>query len=281
MTTPSPLRFLLLALLLVADGASAAAPTAAKPERTAEPDIALLYQAGKTATRSEPMAGLTYGVADLPTYALKVHSWTFAQDEFRLRVALQKVSTGSHVRDLIDGPPDVFAINGGFFERDRKGTLTPSGLVIMRGNEISPEQERAGSGIIYSGAGGVGIGYRKDLTGHGMMAEAIQVGPIIVDAGGKVGVSNTRHDRQNRSAVCLKPGVFVIVAVDGGLSLYQLAQLLAAPESEGGFGCDIAINLDGGPSTQASERAGGRHIDLPGGTTVQNALLVSAKPQPQ
>jgi hypothetical protein len=70
----------------------------------------------------------------------------------------------------------------------------------------------------------------------------------------------------------------VIIAVDGGLSLYQLATLLAAPAADGGLGCDVALNLDGGPSTQASSRAGSQNLDILGGTTVQNALIISAKP---
>jgi len=251
---------------------------AAAPERKAEPDIALLLGAGQKATPTELMPGLAYRLVDLPDYGLKVHAWSFDQARFRMRVALQKSARGSYVRDLIGPPPDVLAINGGFFERDRDGTLTPSGLIIIAGTENAPADNRAGSGIIYSGAAGVGIGYRKDLTGRGMMAEAIQVGPILVDPGGKVGVANTRHDRQNRSAACLTPGRFVIVAVDGGLSLYQLAVLMAAPVAEGGLGCDVAINLDGGPSTQASSRAGSQSIDILGGTTIQNALIVSAKP---
>ncbi|MBN8996116.1 MAG: phosphodiester glycosidase family protein [Rhizobiales bacterium] len=266
-------------LVLLAGFLGLAGPAfAAVPERTAEPDMALLLAAGQNATSDALMPGLVYRVIELPAYGLKVHAWTFDQDRFRMRVALQKTAKGSHVRDLIGPAPDVLAINGGFFERARDGTLTPSGLVIMHGVENAPAYDRGGSGIIHSGASGVGIGYRKDLTARGTMAEAIQVGPILVDPGGKVGVSNTKHDRQNRSAACLTPGKFTIVAVDGGLSLYQLAVLMASPAAEGGLGCDIAINLDGGPSTQASSRAGGQGLDILGGTTVQNALIVSAKP---
>jgi hypothetical protein len=70
----------------------------------------------------------------------------------------------------------------------------------------------------------------------------------------------------------------MIVAVDGGLSLYQLAVLMATPPDQGGLGCDVALNLDGGPSTQAVSRAGAQELDVFGGTTVQNALIIQAKP---
>ena len=39
-----------------------------------------------------------------------------------------------------------------------------------------------------------------------------------------------------------------------------------------------ALNLDVGPSTQASSRAGSQNLDVFGGTNVQNALIVYAKP---
>jgi uncharacterized protein YigE (DUF2233 family) len=268
------LRRLALVVLAVALPASARAAV----DTTTEPDMAVLLAAGKQAMPSELMPGLDYRLIELPGFGLKVHAWSFDQAGFAFRMTMEKTPQGSHVRDLIGPPPDVLAINGGFFERDRKGVLTPSGLVIMRGQETSPENAGAGSGIIYWGAGGVGIGYRKTLTGHGLMAEAVQVGPVLVDPGGKVSVSNSKHDRQNRSAACLTPGRFAIVAVDGGLSLYQLATLLAAPRDQGGLGCDVALNLDGGPSTQASSRAGTQNLDVFGGTTVQNALIIYAKP---
>ena len=153
--------------------------------------------------------------------------------------------------------------------------LAPSGLLIVDGKEIAPEHERGGSGIVYANDNGVFIGYRKDLADHSRMKYALQVGPVLVDSGGKVGVANKQHDRQNRSAICRRGDTFVVVAVAGGLSLFQLASLLAAPLSEGGIGCDVALNLDGGPSTQAEFRSGGRRITVEGGSPVANALIVS------
>ena len=123
----------------------------------------------------ELMPGLDYRLIELPGYGLKVHAWSFDQDKFAFRMAMEKTPRGSHVRDLIGAAPDVLAINGGFFERDRDGVLTPSGLVIMRGQETSHETSGGGSGIVYWGAAGVGIGYRKELPGHGIMAEAVRL----------------------------------------------------------------------------------------------------------
>lgn len=245
-----------------------------KPELAAEPDIALLYAAGKLARSSEPLPGAGYRVIELAGYGLKVHVWRFDKDRYRLRVAEQKDTHGSRVGDFI-GPKDALAINGGFFERDKQKVLAPSGLVIVGGKELAPEHPRAGSGIVYATTDGAFIGYRKDLADHARMKYAVQVGPVLVDPGGKVGVADKQHDRQNRSAVCLGGDALVIVAVEGGLSLFQLASLLARPAADGGIGCDVALNLDGGPSTQVAFHAGGKEIAIEGGWPVANALIVS------
>src|SRR5205823_4119845 len=158
---------------------------------------------------------------------------SFDKSRYRLRVAEQNEPLGARVGDLL-GPKDVFAINGGFFERDKRKVLAPSGLLIVDGKELAPEHERAGSGIVYANtAGVVFIGYRKNFADHSTMRHAVQVGPVLVDPGGKIGVADKQHDRQNRSAICLAADSFVIVAVEGGLSLFQLASLLAATAPDG------------------------------------------------
>src|SRR5262249_30328533 len=133
----------------------------------------------------------------------------------------------------------------------------------------------AGSGIVYANDDGVFIGYRKDLADHARMRYAVQVGPVLVDPVGKLGIADKQHDRQNRSAICVRPDTFAIVAVEGGLSLFQLANLLAEPIARGGVGCDVALNLDGGPSTQVALRAGSSRLAIQGGWPVANALIVS------
>lgn len=256
----------------IAGAVSAGAPLPAKkPDFTTEPAINLLYEAGKAAKASELVPGVSYRLIEVADFGLKIHVWSFDKSRYRLRAADDKDPHGSRVGDLL-GAKDVFAINGGFFERDKEKVVKASGLLIVDGKEVAPAHDKAGSGIVYSNGRDVFIGYRKDLTDHSAMKAAVQVGPVLVDPGGKVGVAEKQHDRQNRSAVCLRSNSFVMIAVEGGLSLFQLATLLAAPE---GVGCDVALNLDGGPSTQALFRAGGRRIAVEGGWPVANALIVS------
>jgi uncharacterized protein YigE (DUF2233 family) len=248
-------------------------PPAKRPDFTTEPDIGLLTEASQAAKPSELAPGIRYRLIALADFGLKIHVWSFDRSRYRLRTADKKDPHGLHADEFL-GAKDVFAINGGFFERDKQKVIAASGLLIVDGREVAPEHDRAGSGIVYATTRGIFIGYRKDLADHAAMKSAVQVGPVLVDAGGKVGVADKQHDRQNRSAICLRPDAFVAVAVEGGLSLFQLASLLAAPAPDG-IGCDIALNLDGGPSTQALFRLGGQRIAVQGGWPVDNALVVS------
>lgn len=265
--------------LTAASAGAATAPPKPAPDLLNEPEQGLIA-AAVTASKPKPAApGVTYRLARLADYGLAIHVWVFDAARYDLRVAEQKAATGGMIGAFLDRPRDVFAINGGFFERDDDERLTPSGLLVIDGRIVAPEHERAGSGIVYSGAGGVAIAYRAKAPPRSRMDQALQVGPVLVDPGGKVGIYKNSHDRQNRSALCLRTGAIVFVVVDGGLSLYQLAHLLAARSGDGGLGCDMAINLDGGPSTQAQFRSGPRRIEVPGEWPVENALVISSKPE--
>ena len=50
--------------------------------------------------------------------------------------------------------------------------------------------------------------------------------------------------------MCFAEGGIYVFAIFNPLTLQETGQLLAASVAEGGFGCDRAINLDGGTSTQ-------------------------------
>jgi len=266
----------LVGLLIALPPVAAQQATSVKPDYKSEPDLAGLLAAtkGMTMTRVEP--GLSVGAIAYPPFGIRIHVFDFARDRFVLRVAEQKVETGGRALDFFAGKDDVFVINGGYFERTRRGKLSSSGLLIVDGQTVVPEHDRAGSGVVTSGRDGVGITYRKNVTDRSGVSHALQAGPILVDPGGIKGIYKV-DKRYNRSALCLRGASFTAFVVEGGISLFQLADLLSLPEAKGGFGCDVAINLDGGPSTQAALRAGSAQAEIAGEWTVHNALIVSRK----
>lgn len=242
-----------------------------------EPDLDGLLAATKNLRVEQVERGLTAGTATYPRFGIRIHVFDFANDRFALRTAEQMTQTGNRATEFLNSKNDVFAINGGYFERTRSGKLSSSGLLIVDGQRIANEHNRAGSGVIYAGADGVGIAYRRDFGASAGARYALQVGPILVDPGGTKGIYKNVGGRYNRSAICLRSGTFTAFVVEGGISLFQLADLLSLPRSDGGFGCDVAINLDGGPSTQAALRAGSTRRDIVGESTVQNVLIVSRR----
>jgi uncharacterized protein YigE (DUF2233 family) len=248
-----------------------------KADLESEPDLAGLLGAVKVMTMAKPIAGLAVGTADYAKYGIRIHVFDFEQTRFAMRVVEQKAATGNHAGDFLESADDVFAINGGFFERDGSDRLSPSGLLIIDGQTVAEEHQRAGSGVIHAGADGVAITPRKDFRDRSRVRHALQVGPLLVDPGGVKGIYKNDVERHNRSAICLRGTSFTAFAVEGGISLFQFADLLSLPSNGGGFGCDVAINLDGGPSTQAALRAGKARSEIAGGTTVENAIVVSRR----
>ena len=122
----------------------------------------------------------------------------------------------------------------------------------------------------------IAIAYRQSAPDRKEMRNALQAGPIVVEPDGSPGIRSSKNDkRYDRTAVCLRGGAVVVVVVEGGLTLLDLAQFLSTPQAAGGAGCNIAISLDGGGSTQALFRTGGHRLLIPGQTTVNNALVFS------
>jgi hypothetical protein len=61
------------------------------------------------------------------------------------------------------------------------------------------------------------------------------------------------------------------------LSLYEFAELLAGREADGGLGCNFALNVDGGPSTQFAMNFRGMREKVDGLWKIPNAIVVRKK----
>ena len=245
-----------------------------EPARESQPVPALLAQL-RGAEPDELWPGAHYTVARLADYEVNLHVWSFDPKRFQLKLRQQTSTGGQSIADFLTDPGDLLAINGGFFDTDSRQRLTPSGLLIVDGALVRDVTDK-GSGIVFATADGVGIVRRQDFRAAGVV-HAVQSGPLLVDPGGKLGIYKEDFDRQSRSAVCLDGNAIRIVMVEGGLSLLELARVLSSPREAGGLACEVALNLDGGPSTQAVARAGGREMSFVGRWRIQNALVISRR----
>lgn len=236
---------------------------------------------GATARWAAIADGLEERRIDADEYGVSIVSWRIDESRAKLSLAPAATAKGETAQEFRERLGAMLAINGGFFDLDIRERLTPTGLLIVGGRELRGfdfgKSRNPLTGILYRRQGKLGIMWAREYPSGGPFDFAVQTGPLIVDPGGINGIYSNSYDRQNRSAVCLDhAGRPIVLAVAGGLSLYELGQFLASKEEDGGMGCERAINLDGGPSTQVSVRAEGTELELPGLWKVASSLLVTA-----
>jgi len=219
--------------------------------------------------------GLDIKSVRIEDYSSNLVAVKFSTDLFAIQIASQRESTGNDVKDFLKASNGaILAVNGGFFEVDQNDRLSPSGTLIINRQEKAAYHKRAGSGFLYDTATTIGIDWSKNARNITDAIFGLQSGPLVVDPGGKNGIYVDDHDQRRRSAFCLNGNTATVIVVDGGLSLYEFGELLSTKEKHGGFSCERAINLDGGPSSQLYFDYKGRQLDVKGTWKVNNAILV-------
>jgi uncharacterized protein YigE (DUF2233 family) len=169
------------------------------------------------------------------------------------------------VRDLVLARGALAAINGGYFDDNRR----PLGALVHAGRQTNPPFRKDG-GFFCVVAGRATI----RATSAGLPAgvtEALQCQPRLITAGQPT--PSFKPGESIRAAVGLTPSGALILAVTGTgeLSLQDWTRALQS------LGCADALNLDGGPSSQLYFHAGKTELDLPGAYPVPSALLVFKK----
>jgi uncharacterized protein YigE (DUF2233 family) len=224
--------------------------------------------------------GLTYKKIYSKDYRIKAAIFAIDTNMFSVNIKDQNSALGNSVKDFLKLPKAVLAINGGFFDIDREHRLTPSGLLVIENTLIKPISE-AGSGVFVANNNHFDILSVNEVQNPTQYKYAIQCGPRLVDKKGKMGIYSNDYNRHNRSAVCIKGQKVILVIIVGdtgdGLSLYELARLLYLPSSDGGCECDVALNLDGGPSVQVALKTDKHQYAIDGLWRIQNSIVISRK----
>jgi hypothetical protein len=137
-------------------------------------------------------------------------------------------------------------INGGYFEAN----FSPSTWLKSGGVELAKKSDTSKGGVLALGGDATYIGPFSGLSFEPTLA--VQSFPLIVEVGGKPGIHRDDGRRAARTVACLVNQALhfiVITAPRGeGPTLFESAAILAEPAPRG-FGCHVALNLDGGPST--------------------------------
>jgi uncharacterized protein YigE (DUF2233 family) len=172
------------------------------------------------------------------------------------------------------GNKEWIAVNGGF---SSYRVDVPLGLLVVNGKVYSPlakEKPRAAyaasasefSKLRWSGV----LCQLKDDNSWdiiaatryqpGLCQQALQAGPVPVEPNSKVAISAaeaTQEKPYKRTILCLMKDTRVRAIVTQETQLFHLAQWLSKPESGGGLGCRVALNLSGDSSSAIAIRSPG------------------------
>ena len=217
-------------------------------------------------TRADSTQGYEFTTAYSSDYAIRVLYWRFPASGFDIEIFAQSAPTGISLQELAKSKSAILAVNGGFYEIDNERRTRPTGLVIV-GGWTDPGD--------HPNLGGSGVLYRQNGVWHIVPIEeflrrqpnepfdyALQAGPRLVERGGLRGIRSDNGSAVSRTAICLEGDQLGVLIVDGDITLFQLSDLMATPTGQGGLGCEVALNLDGGPSTQASYLMQGKRIQV-------------------
>jgi uncharacterized protein YigE (DUF2233 family) len=176
-----------------------------------------------------------------------VHILRLNQNLFRLDIAYDEKP-----KDLEDWQGEtkaVIVVNGGYF-RMENDKYFPDGLIIVNGKTIGSSYDNF-AGMLAINRKGAELRWltNKPYNSNEGLLAALQSFPILVKPGGKLGFPEQYEDNLKARRTVIgqdKDGnILLIVASKGYFTLHQLSTYL----TESDLNLDIAINLDGGPSS--------------------------------
>lgn len=248
-----------------------------EPEMTRE-IIGDILKSSQRADFQEVVDGIEQKIFSVRKSGFKIAAWRVDPVKRACAIAIQKTSTGARAVDFANNYNALLAINGGFFEMDGERAISPSGLVVVNRKVIHPITDFGGSGVFHIRDAVPKICWAKDFKNPQNYTTAIQCGPLLVEPGGKPGIYSNDYKRVGRTAIGVADGKVILVVVEesegSGMSLYELSEVLRKPENKGGFGCRVALNLDGGLSSQAYAKIDTNTVRLSGLWAVHNAIIV-------
>lgn len=139
-------------------------------------------------------------------------------------------------------------INGSYFDEN----YAPVGMLKINNKLVNPKNEVGSSGILAVKDNEVAIFHKKDTNLYKDYPNIMQNGPLLVENNGKSGIYSDDKEYSARTAIGMtKDNKTILIVADrtASPSLWEFAKLLSTSESQGGFECKTAINLDGGSST--------------------------------
>lgn len=141
----------------------------------------------------------------------------------------------------------LLVVNGGYFTPE----FTATGLIIVDGQASGASYVGFGGMVVVDEAGTAALRSLADqpYSSQETWSAVVQSFPLLVKPGGQLGFPADQESGQRARRTVIGQDVngriLFIMAPRGGFTLHQLSAWLTASDLE----LDIALNLDGGPST--------------------------------
>lgn len=217
---------------------------------------------------------ITPGIAYLDIAPATFASWShihvfridLTKNRLSLLTAQQIKKTYASAQTFAKASNALIAINGGFFDHN----FDPLGLRIQNSHIISRLKPISWWGVFYIADNHAWIKSMQKFRQTPQIEMAIQSGPrLIID--GKI--PHLKPGIDQRTALCITKtnNLILLVTERAAISTTQLAQYMKAPP----LACHSAINLDGGSSSQLFMHIKNLHLNVPGLTSVSDALVVT------
>ena len=194
-----------------------------------------------------------------------------------------------YIKNSVEESGALLGINANFF--DEKGKAL--GVVVIDGETKNPFKDISWWGVLTLSSEGKSIEtptpylssskekhylFSNPKGSFKNLKHAIQAGPRLVTKGV---VQKLKPESSPKTAIGIneKKDFFFVVS-QSSFSIQDLAEFMAKKESEGGLGCQDALNLDGGPSTQVYAKIASFELSLPTFSPVPVGLGVFHKAIP-
>ena len=106
---------------------------------------------------------------------------------------------------------------------------------------------------------------------------AIQAGPRLII---NHRIPSLKDGDAERTALGITKNnqLIIVVTEKNPMSTTRLAEIMRRSEDKDGLACQYALNLDGGHSTQLYANVNDFSLQLPGFSTIPDALIIVSKP---
>ncbi len=170
-----------------------------------------------------------------------------APDRFNFDIAYDP--QGRELDDWLAGTGAEVIINGGYFRKEQ-GEFIPDGLIVADGMTFGGSYGDF-AGMFAVGENGPRLRWLRSTPYDPSepLSAALQCFPVLIQPGGRIGFPAESEDgiRARRTVIGQDRGgrILLLVASRGYFTLRQLSVYL----HDGDLDLDIAMNLDGGPSS--------------------------------